>query len=160
MTQIETLARQAWQLRQQGYSIDDIADAMSKPTSAIERWVMNWARIVNQAPPWYDGLDIHTVTCLRHAGLDSREAVVKAWQRSEIKRGSPSGIGVVRLLEIRSWLDAIGVDVAPVTSKAVIVDLTPEAEAVLHRLKAREGRNTSQLISELLIRHEAGSKER
>lgn len=160
MPQIETLARQAWQLRQQGYSIDDIADAMGKPTSAIERWVMNWARIVNRTPPWYDGLDIHTVACLRHAGLDSREAVVKAWQRGEIKRGSPPGIGVVRLLEIRSWLDAIGIDVAPVTPKAVIVDLTPEAEAALCRLKTRDGRKTSRLISELLIEYEADSKGR
>ena len=50
MSQIETLARQAWQLRENGYGIDDIADVMGKPTSAIERWISRWPEIADQAP--------------------------------------------------------------------------------------------------------------
>jgi|GEM_PF-6401581 hypothetical protein len=68
MPQIETLARQAWQLKAQGYAIDDIADVMGKPTSAIERWIGRWTDIDQQVPPWHEGLNIHTVHCLRRAG--------------------------------------------------------------------------------------------
>src|SRR5690554_149842 len=152
MHHVETLARQAWQLRQQGYSTDAIADAMGKPTSAIERWILQWANIANSAPPWYDGLHIHIVSCLRHAGIDSREALVKAWEAGEIRRGQPAGIGVSRLLEIRRWLEATGSGVAPVPAKAVIVELSAEAEASLQHLRNVSGRSSSDIISELLVR--------
>lgn len=39
MQQVENLARQAWELREQGHTAEAIADAMCKPTSAIERWL-------------------------------------------------------------------------------------------------------------------------
>lgn len=152
MPQIEMLARQAWQLRQQGHSIDAIADAMGKPTSAIERWVLKWASIANSAPPWYDGLQIHIVSCLRHVGIDSREALVKAWEAGEIRRGQPAGIGVSRLLEIRRWLEATGSGVAEIPPTAVIVELSAEAEASLQHLKHASGRSSSDIISELLVR--------
>lgn len=51
MLHIETLARQAWQLKEQGYAIDDIADAMGKPTSAIELWIGRWPVSVASVPP-------------------------------------------------------------------------------------------------------------
>lgn len=35
MLRIETLARRAWQLKQQGYSILDIADVIGRSTSAV-----------------------------------------------------------------------------------------------------------------------------
>jgi hypothetical protein len=151
MHQVETLARHAWQLRQQGYSIDAIADAMGKPFSAIERWILRWASIASSEPPWYDGLHIHIVSCLRHVGIDSREALVKAWEAGEIRRGQPAGIGVSRLLELRHWLAATGSDVAEVPTKAVIVELSAEAEASLQHLKPVSGRSSSDIISELLV---------
>ncbi len=64
MSLIETLARQAWQLREQGYAIDDSADVMGKPTSAIERWICRWPEIAQQTT-----LHVHTVHCLEKAGM-------------------------------------------------------------------------------------------
>ena len=52
MPQIENFARQAWQLKEQGYAIDDIADVMGRPTSVIERWINHWPEIDQQVPPW------------------------------------------------------------------------------------------------------------
>ncbi|MEA3250564.1 MAG: hypothetical protein U9Q35_03135 [Pseudomonadota bacterium] len=71
MPQIDTYARQAWQLRQQGYSIDRIADAMGHPTSSIERWLITWDNIDGSTPPWYDGLDFHTVSILSMRPVNS-----------------------------------------------------------------------------------------
>ncbi len=55
MLQIETLARQTWQLKEQWYAIDDIADLMGRPTSAIERWIARWAEIAQRVPPGMKG---------------------------------------------------------------------------------------------------------
>lgn len=123
MSQIETLARQAWQLKEQGYAIDDIADAMGKPTSAIERWIARWTEITQQVPPWHEGLNPHTVLYLKQAGITSREALAEAWESGDIKRRQPSGINVSRLVELRNWLRSSGADLPKVPSRAIVIDL-------------------------------------
>jgi hypothetical protein len=151
MTQIETLARQAWQLRQQGHSIDAIAEAMGRQTSAIERWIGMWTEIANRASPWHDGLNIHTVHWLGKAGITSRESLVEAWENGSIRRGQPSGINVSRLEELRRWLEATGTAVPKAPPRAMVIDLTPEAEAALNHLKKVSGQKASQLVSRLLV---------
>lgn len=74
MPQIENFARQAWQLKEQGYAIDDIADVMGRPTSVIERWINHWPEIEQQVPPWHDGLSTNTIFYLDKAG--DRKSVV------------------------------------------------------------------------------------
>ncbi|QFU00980.1 hypothetical protein FIU83_04965 [Halomonas sp. THAF5a] len=152
MSRVETLARQAWQLKEQGYAIDDIADAMGKPTSAIERWISRWIDIAQQMPPWHEGLNVHTVHCLRKAGITSRDALAEAWESGRIRRGQPSGIGVSRLVELRHWLETTGTEIPKAAApRAMIIDLTPEAEAALNHLRRRTGQSASQLISRLLV---------
>ena len=151
MAQIETLARQAWQLKEQGYAIDDIADVMGRPTSAIERWIGHWTMIAQQVPPWHEGLNIQTVLCLKKAGITSREALVEAWENGRIQNGQPSGIGAFRIVELRNWLEATGTEVSQAPPKAMVIDLSPEAEAALNHLKRVTGQNASQLISRLLV---------
>ncbi|WP_280564519.1 hypothetical protein [Chromohalobacter sp. 48-RD10] len=85
MPQIETLARQAWQL----CAIDDIADLMSKPTSAIERWIDSWTEITQQVPPWHEELNCLTVYYLKKAGIITREGLVEAWKNDNFRRGQP-----------------------------------------------------------------------
>lgn len=151
MSQIEILARQAWQLHQQGYDVEEIADAMGRPTSSVERWLINWEEMSERLSPWHEGLELSTVSSLKRAGIDSGEALLAAWERGEIQRGSPQGIGVARLIEIRSWVEAKGSSVEPALPKAFIVDLMPEAEAALTRLRYSRHRGISQLINDLLI---------
>ena len=151
MQQIETLARQAWQLRQQGYSIDAIADVMGKPASAIERWIERWPVIAQQLPPWHEGLNLRVVHCLEKADITSREALIEAWENGSIQRGRPSGIGVSRLVELRKWLEAQGTEVSSAPLRALIIDLTPEAEAALNHLRRATGQTASQLVSRLLV---------
>lgn len=151
MSQIETLARQAWQLREQGFAIDDIADVMGKPTSAIERWIGRWPEIAQQTPPWHEGLSIRTVHCLREAGITSREALVEAWEKGGIQRGQPPGINVSRLVELRHWLEATGTAVPVTPPRAMIIDLSVEAEAALKHLRKVTGETASQVVSRLLV---------
>ena len=151
MLHIETLARQAWQLKEQGYAIDDIADAMGKPTSAIELWISRWPEIAQQASPWHEGLSIRTVHYLREAGIDSREVLIEALETGKIQRGQPPGIGVSRLVELRRWLEETGTALPEAQPRAVIIDLPLEAQAALNHLKNVSGQNASQLISRLLI---------
>jgi hypothetical protein len=151
MSQIEKLARQAWQLKEQGYAIDEIANAMGKPTSAIERWIGRWTEIAQRVPPWHEGLNIHTVISLKKAGITSREALIEAWESGDIQRGHPPGIGVSRLVELRNWLEASGTELPKAPPRTMVIDLSPEAEAALNHLKKVKGQNASQLISRLLI---------
>ena len=152
MPQIETLARQAWQLREQGHAIDDIADMMGKPSSAIERWIARWPRIAEEVVPlWHEGLNLRTVQCLEKAGITSRKTLVDEWETGGIERGKPSGINVSRLVEIKHWLEASGTQITEAPSRAMIVDLSLEAEAALRHLKRMSGQNASQVISRLLI---------
>lgn len=126
MLHIETLARQAWQLREQGYAIDDIANVMGRSTSAIERWICSWTEIADQAPPWHEGLNIYTVHCLEKAGITCREDLVEAWEKGEIQRDQPTGINVSRLVEIRGWLESTDTLVSEALPRAVIIDLPAE----------------------------------
>lgn len=151
MSQIETLARQAWQLKEQGYAIDDIADAMGKPTSAIELWLDRWPEIAQRVPPWHEGLNTHTVLYLNKAGITSREALIGAWENGDIKRGQPSGINVSRLVELRNWLQSSGNELPEAPPRAMVIDLSPEAEAALNHLKRVSGQNASQVIANLLV---------
>ena len=151
MPQIETLARQAWQLREQGYAIDVIAEVMGKPASAIERWIGRWPEIAQNVPPWHQGLKPTTVQCLRKAGITSREALIEAWEAGSIKRGQPSGIGVSRWVELRHWLEDKGTEVPLAQPRAMVIDLTPEAEAALNHLRRASGQTASQLVSRLLV---------
>lgn len=60
MTQVETFARQAHELREQGYTIEEIAKAMGHTPKAIERWIRQWGRIneaLHTPQPWHAGLD-------------------------------------------------------------------------------------------------------
>ncbi|SEL95247.1 hypothetical protein [Halomonas daqiaonensis] len=151
MAQIETLARQAWQLREQGYAINDIANVMGRPTSAIERWIGCWLVIAGQAPPWHEGLNTHIVLYLKKAGITSREALVAAWENGDIKRGQSSEINVSRLVELRNWLEDSGSEVPEAPPRTMIIDLSPEAEVALNHLKRVTGQPASQLISRLLV---------
>ncbi|TLF45434.1 hypothetical protein FEI13_18255 [Halomonas urmiana] len=151
MSQIETLARRAWQLKEQGYAIDDIAALMGKPTSAIERWISRWTEIARKVPEWHEGLNIHTVLTLKKAGIESRDDLIKAWENGDIQRGQPPGIGVYRLVELRNWLEASGIEFPKAQPKAMIIDLLPEAEAALNHLKKVSGKTASQVIANLLI---------
>lgn len=46
-----------------------IADLMSKPTSAIERWIDSWTEIALQVLSWHEGLNCLTVYYLKKAGI-------------------------------------------------------------------------------------------
>lgn len=46
-----------------------IADLMSKPTSAIERWIDSWTEIAQQVLSWHEGLNCLTVYYLKKAGI-------------------------------------------------------------------------------------------
>lgn len=151
MLRIETLARRAWQLKEQGYSIDDIADVMGRPTSAIERWIVSWNDIAQQVPPWHEGLNTNTVLCLNKAGITSREALIDAWENGEIKRGRPYGINASRLVELHNWLEASGKELLEAPPRTMVIDLSLEAEAALNHLKNVSGQNASQLINRLLV---------
>ncbi|MDI5891817.1 hypothetical protein [Halomonas rhizosphaerae] len=151
MIRVETLARRAWQLKEQGYAIEDIADAMGKPTSAIELWISRWPEIAQQEAPWHEGLSIRTVHCLSEAGITSREALAEALESGKIQRDQPPGIGVSRLVELRRWLKDTGTALPEAPTRAMIIDLSLEAEAALKHLKTMSGQNASQLISRLLV---------
>ncbi|XKF14701.1 hypothetical protein LL947_09305 [Halomonas sp. BLK-85] len=133
------------------YAIDDIADVMGKPTSAIERWICRWPEIADQAPLWHEGLNIHTVHCLEKASITSRETLVEAWEKGGIQRGQPPGINVSRLVELRHWLEASGTLVPEAPPRAMIIDLPAEAEAALKHLKKVTGETSSRLVSRLLV---------
>jgi hypothetical protein len=151
MPHIENFARQAWQLKEQGYAIDDIADVMGRPTSVIERWINHWPEIEQQVPPWHEGLSTNTVFYLDKAGISSREALIEAWENGDIQRGQPPGIGVSRLVELHNWLAASGTELPKAPPKAMIIDLPPEAEAALNHLRKVTGQTASELISRLLV---------
>ncbi|MCL7942263.1 hypothetical protein M8009_18450 [Halomonas sp. ATCH28] len=151
MLRVETLARRAWQLKEQGYAIDDIADAMGKPASAIELWLGRWPEIAQQEAPWHEGLSVRTVHCLSEAGIISREALVEAWKNGSIRRGQPTGINVSRLVELQHWLESTGTAVPEASPRAMIIDLPAEAEAALNHLRKVSGETASQVISRLLI---------
>ncbi|MGM0914290.1 MAG: hypothetical protein ACQEXC_09715 [Pseudomonadota bacterium] len=151
MIRIETLARRAWQLKEQGYAIDAIAAAMGKPTSAIELWISRWPEIVQQEASWHEGLSVRTVHCLCEAGINSREALIEALDNGRVQRGKPSGIGVSRLVELRRWLESTGTASSEAPTRAMIIDLSLEAEAALKHLKTMSGQTASQVITTLLV---------
>ncbi len=151
MIRVETLARRAWQLREQGYAIEDIADAMGKPTSAIQLWIGRWPEIAQQEAPWHEGLSIRTVHCLSEAGINSRAALIEALGNGSVQRGNPSGIGVSRLVELKRWLEATGTALPEAPTRAMIIDLSLEAEAALKHLKTMSGQTASKVITNLLV---------
>lgn len=158
MSQIETLARQAWQLQEQGYSIEAIADAMNRPTSTIERWLERYREMLNRPVPWHDGLEPRTVLALRRYGIDSRSALIDAWENGLLKRGMGSEIGHARRERIRAWLETSGQRVGQQPTKAHVVELSAEADAALHRLKSRNRERMSQVINRLLIEADAAER--
>ncbi len=160
MSQIETYARQAWQLSQQGHSLGAIATVQGKSPKTVQRWIAVWKQVCRREPAWYEGLEMSIVSCLRHAGINSREALVEAWENGESRRGHPPGIGVRRLLAIQAWLESGGASVSPVTSKAVIVDLSAAAESALNHLVRATGESPSSIISKLLVAHDADIRGR
>jgi hypothetical protein len=155
MPQIDTFARQAWQLRQQGHTLRAIAEALGKSPRSVERWISEWDAISSGEKPSFQGLEYQTVSALRRTGIDSHEALLSAWDNGEISRGHSPGIGVVRLVEIRRWLESEGADPAEVTPATIVVDLTAEAEAALRHLRNRSGDTASRIISDLLVKHDA-----
>lgn len=78
MSQVEALARQTYQLRDQGVGIDHIADVMGKLTSDIEHWIGLWLEIAQPMPPWYEELNINTMHCLEKIGITSHQALLEA----------------------------------------------------------------------------------
>ena len=152
MYRIEDYVRQAAQLSEQGYSIDEIARAMHRSTMTIERWLVLWEEICELEPPWFSGLDPATVACLRNAGIETRGELIRAWQKGEISPGHPAGIGALRLAKLRKWLEENGVEVSRGKKKAVLVDLTAEAEAELIRMQRSTGLSPSQIISDLILK--------
>lgn len=152
MYRIEDYVRQAGQLSQQGHSVDEIAEVMHRNPKAIERWLVLWEELFEQEPPWFKGLDAATVASLRHAGVETREDLVRAWENGEIRVGHPEGIGTVRLAELRQWLEATGEIVKSAGMKAIVVDLTADAEVALLQLERSTGQSASQIISGLLVK--------
>ncbi|MGM0985303.1 MAG: hypothetical protein ACQEXG_18105 [Pseudomonadota bacterium] len=121
------------------------------PTRAIERWICRWPEIADQAPPWHEGLNIHTVHCLEKAGIIGREALIEAWEKGGSQRGQPSVIGVPRLADLRRWLEATSTAFPSSAPKAMIIDLSLEAEAALNHLKKVSRETASELICRLLV---------
>lgn len=140
MPQVATLARLAWQLMQQGHAvIEDIANVMGKPVSAIERWIVVWPEIADQMLPWHQGQSSRTVPCLKQGGIISREALIEAWENGSIQCGQLAGIGVTWLTELRHWLETRGIEVPEAPLRPMIIDLSTEAEAALNHLWRMSG---------------------
>ncbi len=158
MTKVEDRCRQAYELNEDGYSIGEIARAMGKPTSAVERWIRQWVKIrqASEAPqPWHAGLDHFTVARLRRAGITSQEELLQAWENGEIQPGTPRGIGLLRMSEIHRWLTSMDSDIRPPPTKPVIFELSAEAREALDYFKRWRGEEGSELVSRLLVEAKA-----
>lgn len=149
MFQIEDYVRQAAQLSEQGYSIDEITGVVRRSTMTVDRWLVLWEEICELEPPWFSGLDPATVACLRNAGIETRGELIRAWQKGEISPGHPAGIGALRLIKLRGGWKKNGIEVSRGKKKAVLVDLTAEAELI--RKQRSTGQSASEIISNLLV---------
>lgn len=154
MTKIEVRAKQAYELSEEGYSVDEIARAMGQTSLAIERWIRQWSRMTdtsNDLQSLHAHLDRVTVNRLRMAGITSREELLDAWENGKIEPGKPRGIGVAAIAQIQSLLSMIYAGIQPVPTKPLIVELSIEAQYALKYIKQLKGKDASQVINQLLI---------
>lgn len=154
MALIQDQARRAWQLCEQGHSIEEIAEHFSCTPQAVERWLLVREEIARQQheKPWWDGLDGTTVSILRYAGIRSRADLVKVWESGDIEDGRIHGVGPRRQLEIRRWLAATREHGEVYPPKAMLIELPVEAEDALLTLERKTKHSRSDIISDLLLR--------
>lgn len=145
-------ARQAWQLKQEGYDIEQICLALGVRPSTVPKLVSRWEARLAQDSGWHQGLSVDVVNRLKRNGIDSLESLQMAWKEGRFQHGLVPNIGAVSIREIHAWLESDNVPMpCRETATPVIVYLLPEAVEALDEMADSTQENRSGVINRLIL---------
>lgn len=157
MSNFHEISRAAYDLSQQGYSLEYIAERFNTSDDRISQLIAAYKRqlLAVKATAWWHGLSSSTRILLAEVGLHSREDVEQAYQEGAFIKGHPnllSGLSERTMRQITDWLDQPkdNSTMTEIHGRPLTLTLNAECAHYLERLSLAAHITPTALIEKLI----------